>query len=104
METITSLLAVLAGVLLRLAIPIAGTIVLVYLLRRLDTHWQAEAKQPAVQKAECWKVKGCSEEQRKDCVAVSSPQPCWQVFRKPNGYLRKECISCGVFAEAPIPR
>ena len=104
METITSLLAVLTGLLLRLAIPIAGTIVLVYFLRKLDAHWQAEAKQPTMQKAECWKSKDCSSEQRKNCVAASSPLPCWQCLRQPNGYLQEKCISCNVFAKAPIPR
>ncbi|HMB23828.1 MAG: hypothetical protein ACM33V_12205 [Chloroflexota bacterium] len=104
METFTSFLVVLAGLLLRLAIPIAGTIVLVYFLRKLDAHWQTEAQQPALQKAECWKEKGCSEGQRKNCAAASSPLPCWQCLRQPNGYLQEKCLSCNVFAKAPIPR
>jgi len=105
METILSLLAILAGFLMRLAIPIAGTVVLIYFLRKLDAHWQTEAKLSPLlaQKAECWKIKGCSPAQQKNCVAASSPLSCWQVFRQPNGYLREECISCQVFIEAPIP-
>jgi hypothetical protein len=105
METITSLLAVLGGLLLRLAIPIAGTVVLIYLLRKLDEHWQAEATLPPVPapKAQCWTTKGCSPAQRKICVAASSALPCWQVFRQPNGYLQEECISCKVFIDAPVP-
>src|SRR6266496_6729095 len=105
METITSLFALLTGFLLRLAIPIAGTIILVYFLRKLDAHWQAEAQLPPVpeQKVECWKVKGCSPAQRKNCVAASSPLPCWQVYRKPNGYLQEECLSCKVFSDTPLP-
>ena len=105
METITSLLAVLTGLLLRLAIPIAGTGILVYFLRKLDAHWQTEAKLPpvSVQKVECWKLKGCSPDHKKDCIAASSSLPCWQVFRQPNGYLREECISCKVFVDAPAP-
>ncbi len=105
METILSFLVVLAGLLLRLAIPIIGTTILIYFLRRLDAQWQAEAQSvpTPVQKAECWKVKGCSPAQRKVCKAASSPLPCWQVFRQPNGYLQKECISCKVFIEAPTP-
>ena len=105
METITSLLALLAGLLMRLAIPIAGTSILIYLLRKLDAHWQAEAQRlpmPA-QTAECWKIKGCSPAQKKICIAASSPLPCWQVFRQPNGYLQEECISCKVFIDAPTP-
>lgn len=105
MEIFVSILAVLTGLLLRLAIPIAGTIIVIYFLRKLDAHWQAEAQcEPiAVQKTECWKAKGCSPEQKKKCAAAASPLPCWQVFRQPNGYLREECISCGVFVDAPIP-
>ncbi len=105
METITSLLAILAGVLLRLAIPIAGTLILIYFLRQLDAHWQKEAQLSPipVQKAECWEVKGCSPAQKKVCKAASSPLPCWQVFRQPNGYLQEECISCKVFIDAPTP-
>ncbi|HSB00557.1 MAG TPA: hypothetical protein VLE49_07895 [Anaerolineales bacterium] len=105
METITSFLAVLTGLFLRLAIPIAGTIIIVYLLRKMDARWQVEAQLPptAAQKAECWKIKGCSPAQKKICKAASSPLPCWQVFRQPNGYLQEECISCKVFIDAPTP-
>ena len=105
MEAITSFFAILAGFLLRLAIPIAGTGILIYLLRKLDAHWQAEAKLSPVpaQKVECWKIKGCPPDQQAHCIAASSPLPCWQVYRKPNGYLQEECISCQVFMDAPIP-
>ncbi|HSL42635.1 MAG TPA: hypothetical protein VK897_04330, partial [Anaerolineales bacterium] len=100
-----SLLAVLTGLLLRLAIPIAGTGILIYFLRKLDAHWQAEAVLPPVpvQKVDCWSIKGCSPAQRKNCKAASSSMPCWQVFREPNGYLQESCISCKVFINAPIP-
>jgi hypothetical protein len=105
MDTVTSLLAIIAGVLLRLAIPIVGTMILIYLLRRLDEHWQAEATLPPApaSKAQCWKIKGCSPEQRKNCAGASSTLPCWQVFRQPNGYLQEQCISCKVFIDAPVP-
>jgi hypothetical protein len=105
METVTSLLAILLGLLLRLAIPILGTLILIFLLRKLDAHWQAEA-QPALEtteKIECWKVKGCSEEQRSRCAAASASLPCWQVYRQPNGYLQEKCLSCEVFTQAPLP-
>jgi hypothetical protein len=105
METFTSFLAILAGLLLRMAIPLAGTAILIYFLRKLDAQWQAEAVLPsqAGPKIECWNVKGCSPEQRKQCVAAPSEVPCWQVFRQPNGYLQENCISCEVFINAPIP-
>ncbi len=105
MEAIVSFLIILTGLLLRLAIPIAGTIIVVYLLRNLAAHWQMEAQLPPApaHKAECWKIKGCSSAQKKTCKAIVSPLPCWQVFRQPNGYLHEECISCKVFIDAPAP-
>jgi len=105
METLASIVTIIAGLLLRFAIPIAGTLILVYLLRKLDAHWQAEAELTpiAIEKVECWKVKGCSEGQRKNCIGSSSPLPCWQAYRQPNGYLQEKCISCEVFTNAPIP-
>jgi len=105
METITPFLFIIAGFLLRLAIPIIGTGLLIVFLRKLDVHWQSEAKLPYAndQKVECWNIKGCSEEQQKNCRAASSNLPCWQVYRHPNGYLQEECISCAVFINAPVP-
>jgi len=105
MEVLTSFLTVVAGLLLRLALPILGTGILVYFLRKLDAHWQEEAQLAPVstQKVECWKIKGCSPEQRKNCLAAHSPLPCWQAYRLPNGYLREECIACKVFIDAPTP-
>jgi hypothetical protein len=103
MEAITSFLFVLAGFLLRLAIPIAVTAILIFSLRKLDARWQSEVQLPMVEKPNCWEVKGCSPEQMKNCIAGQSSMPCWQVYRLPNGYLREECLSCEVFRKAPIP-
>lgn len=105
METFTALLALLAGLLLRLAIPISGTLILIYLLRKLDAHWQTEAELAPLraEKVDCWKMKGCSEDQREHCIGAASNLPCWQVYRQPNGYLQEKCISCDVFINAPIP-
>lgn len=105
MDTMMAFLVLCAGLIVRLALPIAVTLVMVYFLRKLDARWQAEAElRPVyITKPECWKIKGCSPEQRKDCIAFSSSVPCWQVFRLPNGYLAEACISCRVFLEAPAP-
>jgi len=105
MEPISTLLALIAGLLVRLAIPLGITVLLIVLLRRLDADWQKEAQLPvlAVQKPACWKTKGCLPEQRANCLGAKSPLPCWQAFRLPNGYLREECLSCKVFTEAPMP-
>ena len=105
MENFVSILYILAGFLVRLAVPIAATILVVFILRKLDQRWQTEAGlQPvSIEKPECWKVKGCSPEQMKNCPAHQSSLPCWQVNRLPNGYLNEECLSCPVFIEAPMP-
>jgi len=105
MENIITLLALIAGLLIRLAIPIALTAILIFFLRKLDAQWQAEAQlqQPAAQSIECWKIKNCSSEQRKVCVAYQATLPCWQAKRLPNGYLREECLSCKIFTETPMP-
>lgn len=105
METITSFLIILGGTILRLAIPILGTALLIFFLRKLDNRWQAEAElQPTlIEKPECWKSKGCAPELVSQCEGASSPLPCWQAYRQPNGYLNEECLSCTVFTEAPMP-
>lgn len=105
MDTLISFLYVMAGMLLRLAIPIAGTALLIFILRKLDARWQAEAELQPISggKPECWKTKGCAPEQIENCPASTSPLPCWQVYRQPNGYLNEECLSCAVFIEAPVP-
>jgi len=105
METLISLLVLIAGLLLRLAIPIALTALLIFFLRKLDAHWQAEAQiaQPVAQKVNCWDIKNCTPEQRSACIAAQSELPCWQAKRLPNGYLREECLSCEIFTEAPMP-
>jgi hypothetical protein len=101
-----NMLAILIGIGLRLVVPIAITVLIVYFLHRLDLRWQADALQlqtAATEKAECWKIKGCPPEQYSDCAAYTSEQPCWQVHRLYNGYLREECLTCDVFMNAPIP-
>lgn len=101
----TAALTVITGFLVRLALPILATALVIVVLRRLDSHWQSEAKYAAldVQKPECWKVRGCSPSQRKVCPAFKSSLPCWQVFRLSNGYLRDQCLGCDVLLKAPLP-
>ena len=105
MENLVTFFYLLAGLLLRLAIPIGATVLVIVILRRLDQRWQAEAEtQPVtVEKTECWKIKGCPPEKVQNCEAAKSPLPCWQVKRQPNGYLNEECLTCPVFIEAPVP-
>jgi hypothetical protein len=105
METMISLLALIAGLLIRLAIPLAITALLIFFLRKLDAYWQSQAQitEPVNQEVNCWEIKGCTPEQRKNCIATQSNLPCWQAKRLPNGYLHEECLSCEVFTEAPMP-
>jgi len=104
MESLTGFLFILLGLLVRLAIPIALTAVLIFFLRKLDARWQSEAHAPIpLEKVKCWEIKNCTPEQLENCVAGQSQLPCWQVYRLPNGYLREECLSCEVFRKAPVP-
>jgi hypothetical protein len=107
METVTAVLAVFTGFVLRLAIPVAITVVAIYFLRRLDTRWKTEAEQqlqyPLVEKPKCWEINGCSAEKRAACPGYQSKLPCWQAFRHENGYLQETCLGCDVFRKAPVP-
>jgi len=107
METVSAILAVITGFALRLAIPIVITAVAIYFLRSLDTRWRVEAEkqllQPVVEKPKCWEINGCSAEIRATCIGYQSEQPCWQAFRKNNGYLQDRCLVCDVFLKAPVP-
>ena len=105
MNEVLAVLAVLAGIVIRLAIPVLLTILIVQLLRILDAHWQQEgASVPwLVEKPACWEIKNCPPECLKDCPGYASPLPCWQARRTANGYLREECLSCKIFLKAPVP-
>lgn len=101
-----TILTLVLGLLLRIGVPLAVTLLIFFLLRRLDATWQKEARAlPVVPSHKpCWEVKGCSEENRKHCPVPAQPKTrCWQVFRLKNGQLRKECLGCEVFRLAPIP-
>lgn len=107
MDTLTSMLALLAGVLIRLVVPLGLTALMVFFLRKLDARWQAEAELEknllAKDEAPCWREQGLSMD-RIVQMSASSGKPCWQIKRLPNGYLREECLDCDVFISAPILR
>lgn len=109
METTPTLLTLCFGLLLRLALPIAMTLIAVYVLRKLDAHWQAQAEAELagqaekIKRPECWKIKNCPLEQRQNCLAFLATDFCWQVYRLPNGQLQEKCLTCEVFLDAPIP-
>ena len=96
----------LLGMVLRIGIPVALTIAVIALLRRLDRRWQKESLAlPVIRSGKpCWEVKGCSEEKKKNCPAAAQPDiPCWQAFRSSNGILKETCLECDIFRQAPVP-
>jgi hypothetical protein len=99
-------LALLTGLFVRLIVPFLVTALVVIMLRKLDVRWQAEAEQERSElikdEIPCWKEQGLSMEEIK-ARASKSGQPCWQMHRLSNGYLREACLDCEVFVSAPIP-
>jgi|CXWL01.1.fsa_nt_gi hypothetical protein len=106
MDTLTSILVLLSGVLLRLLVPLSLTALVVFVLRKLDARWQAEAelemKLLAKDETPCWREQGLSLD-RIEQMSAASGKPCWQIKRLPNGYLREECLGCEAFLSAPMP-
>lgn len=110
MDTLNSTITLVLGLLFRLAVPVCITAVIVWVLKKLDAHWQAESKQEvsllssSVKNPGCWNVHNCSEEKRAGCNAFAHPEtPCWQVFRERNGQLQENCLGCHIFKEALVP-
>ena len=105
MNNSTAALSVLVGLALRMAVPILLTLLHVLVLSRLDRHWQMEGERVPlrVEKPQCWKTQGCAPPQRRVCPGYKSPLPCWQVFRRPSGYLEEKCLACPVLLQAPLP-
>jgi hypothetical protein len=108
METITTILAVLTGILLRFGLPILVMAIAVYFLRRLDNRWQQEAKErmagslASTPQTPCWEVHNC--QNKEQCTAyVNRGTPCWQQFRSDEGLLKESCLDCSVFRNAPVP-
>lgn len=104
METLHPVLVILIGLVLRLAVPVALTVLIVYLLGKLDARWQAEARDEekalAVDQMPCLKNEELSVEQMKLRMSLSE-QPCWQAQRSQSGYLNEACLDCEVFLSAP---
>ncbi|GAB4579321.1 MAG: hypothetical protein Fur0022_20590 [Anaerolineales bacterium] len=96
-------LSLLFGIFLRIAFPIGVTLLAVWLLRRLDAHWQKEALHQATYMGEmtiplqilnCWDVHDCSPERKATCPAYLHPEvSCWEVHRV-NGQLSEACQEC----------
>jgi len=102
MQTLNPTLVILIGLALRVMVPVALTVLIVYSLGKLDARWQAEAKAEekalAVDEMPC--VKGLSLDQVKSHLLLSE-QPCWQAQRSHSGYLNEACLDCEIFLKAP---
>ncbi len=111
MEDLLTLIAVLAGFLVRFGIPIGLTLIAAFALKRLDERWKSELDfdkllaHPLgadVRQVRCWEQVDCPASKRDGCAAYAQPAvPCWQVFRAANDLLKEECLSCVVFLSAP---
>ncbi|MBI5963873.1 MAG: hypothetical protein HY863_10395 [Chloroflexi bacterium] len=109
MEDLNSTLVILIGLALRVLVPVALTALIVYLLRKLDARWQEEARTEekvlAIDEMSCLETQGLSDEQLNSRLSLNA-QPCWQIHRLPNGYLKEACLDCEIFlkASAASPR
>lgn len=111
MDSTTSILAVIFGLLLRIGLPVGITFFLVQWLRKLDFRWQKESDQEmkavgaiVPSNCGCWEKRGCTPECQKTCKAYTHPEaPCWQVFREETGWLKESCLTCSVFLNASVP-
>ncbi len=87
METLSPTLVIIIGLALRVLVPLALTVLVVYLLRKLDARWQAEArneeKLPAEDEMPCLEIQGLTEEQIKARLSMKA-QPCWLARRLPK--------------------
>ena len=110
--------AVIVGMFaLRLGVPLAITLTVGYLLRRLDAKWQAQAweqweasqsQEQVIAEAKrlqadmeqpCWSLKGCDETARAQFAAPQQLDiPCWLARRRSEGRLPAECYNCAQFS------
>jgi len=109
-ETTQGLLLAIGWFLLRFGLPVLGTALVIWLFKRMDDRWQAEAKEykertgleSLVPIVRCWLFNDCPEEKRQNCLAYQNQEkPCWQHFRAGDGALKESCLGCGVFRSAP---
>ena len=114
MDGVRDAAIVIGMFLLRLAVPLAVTFLVAYLLRRLDARWEAEAQarpeairqlEAAAPQKPCWEEKGCSQEQRARCPACRLTDiPCWLARLRADNRLPDECPNCPRYRGlAPVP-
>jgi len=105
-------LGALLWIIFRFGLPIFFTVLMVWIFKRLDAHWQIEAVERrasmgssyAAPVIRCWQINDCPEPICSGCVAFQQQEtPCWQHFRADDGTLKEECLGCRVFSQAPVP-
>jgi hypothetical protein len=112
MNSLETIYYVIVGLVLRFALPLTLTVLLIIWLRWLDARWQRDADEILMEpsgvsfwegRTPCWDVKACTPEMRASCpVFRDGRTACWQVRRKPGGQLKEECLDCDVFLSAPV--
>lgn len=109
MDELRSLVSTLSLLLLRIGLPLVVTLLVSYLLARLDDKWRAEeltrnggGLAPAARPApKCWVIKGCDPALSAACpVRALRPLPCWIAQRQLTGRVPEECFRCPVFVNA----
>lgn len=111
MDGMLAIFSLIAGLVLRIGLPVALTILAIWLLRKLDEHWKQQAGQVEgggqrvlARNPGCWDMHHCSAEMRAQCLAYANPdKPCWQIYRSTDGRLRESCLGCDVFQQALAP-
>jgi hypothetical protein len=112
MQAVIEVGTVILGLVLRFGVPILVTALAIWFLRRLDERWQREAKGEVPVRQELplfstlrgWVFNDCTPEQREKCPAfIEALRPCWQVHRNGDGSLKRECLGCEIFKQAPVP-
>jgi hypothetical protein len=111
MEWLETLYSLAVGLVLRFALPLALTALIIIWLRWLDARWQREAGEILKgtgmvsfwdRKTPCWDAKGCTPEMRASCpVFRDGRTACWQLRRTSGGQLQEECLVCEVFLNTP---
>ncbi|HKZ53950.1 MAG TPA: hypothetical protein VJ123_00605 [Anaerolineales bacterium] len=90
MDAPTDWILWLAGLMLRFGAPLGLTALAVWILRRVDAHWQGQATRrqtrpttPALgMELRCWVISQCSEVMRRDCPIL------WEGFGAMLGRIR----------------
>lgn len=102
-------LSVAAGLLVRIGVPALLLVGMVWLMRRLDARWQAEARRQAAPPTvrmdpPCWELHACPSAHCDTCMVQGHTEaPCWQQLRDEAGNLPARCLACELFAAVPAP-